>query len=281
MDAARFSAQRLDELAELARPVSYASEQALPVLPALESILPNRSLQRGSTLLVQGGPGSHSLALALAAGASQAGSWVAVVGSNTLGVASAGELGVVLERLVLVASPPASLWPTVVAALIDAFDVVLVDWPDVPGNMARRLGMRTRERKAVLLPVASGLKGRPWNEAADVRLTVGHVRWQGIGWGYGRLAARQVEVETGGRRSPRPYRTVLWLPDERGGIRAEESGVREIGRHPAELIPFPTSGSRETQRGLSAGPDQAVQASGPPGKPVERQVATPSTFKIG
>lgn len=230
MDAARISsAEQLSELAELTRPVSYASEQALPVLPALESILPNRSLQRGSTLVVQGGPGVHSLALALAAGASRSGSWVAAVGLPSLGVASGAELGVVLERLILIAPPPATLWPTVAAALIDAFDVVLVDWPGISGNLARRLGMRTRDRRSVLIPVASG-GGGAWNEAAEVRLTVDNASWQGLGAGYGRLTARRLEVTTGGRRAPRAYRTRLWLPDVRGQV--AEDPV-------AEPIPFP------------------------------------------
>lgn len=221
MDAARItSAERLGELTELARPVSLASEHALPVLPALESILPSGSLQRGFTLSVQGGPGTNSLALALAAGASRAGSWVAAVGIPSLGVASAAELGVVLERLILIAPPPASLWPTVAAALIDAFDVVLVGWPDVSGAMARRLGMRNRERKSVLIPVSSGSRSS-WNESADVRLTVSGSHWEGLGSGYGRLTARRLEVETGGRRSPMPYRTTLWLPDGEGRVRVE------------------------------------------------------------
>ncbi|MEX0791254.1 MAG: hypothetical protein WD178_10805, partial [Actinomycetota bacterium] len=163
MDAARTtSAERLGELAELTRPVSLAGEQAIALLPALESVLPSGSLQRGFTLSVQGGPGTNSLALALAAGASQAGSWVAAVGIPSLGVASAGELGVVLERLILIDPPPAPLWPTVAAALIDAFDVVLVGWPDVSGTMARRLGMRNRDRKSVLIPVVSGIRSS-WN----------------------------------------------------------------------------------------------------------------------
>lgn len=222
------SAERLSELAELARPVSLATEQALPVLPALESVLPNGALQRGFTVMVQGGPGASSLALALAAGASRAGSWVAAVGIPSLGVASAAELGVVLERLILIAPPPASLWPTVAAALIDAFDIVLVEWPEVPGSMARRLGMRTRDRKAVLIPVASTPRSN-WNEAADVRLTVKKASWQGLGAGYGRLCARRLEVETAGRRSPMPYRTALWLPDNEGRVSAEA----------AQPIPFP------------------------------------------
>ena len=238
------SAERLSELAELARPVSLAFEQALPVLAALEPLLPHGNLQRGSTVLVEGGTGLHSLALALAAEASKAGSWVAAVGIPSLGVASAAELGVVLERLVLITPPPDSLWPTVAAALIDAFDVVLLGWPEVSGSMARRLGMRTRDRKSVLIPVAAGPGGRNWHEAADVRLAVNNASWQGLGWGHGRLAARRLEVETGGRRSPRPRRTVLWLPDNRGRVTAEPR--RGIGpyngpRPVADPIPFPAA----------------------------------------
>lgn len=229
MDAARItSAERLGELTEVARPVSLASEQDLPLLPALESILPSGSLQRGFTLSIQGGPGTNSLALALAAGASKAGSWVAAVGIPSLGVASAAELGVVLERLILIAPPPAALWPTVAAALIDAFDVVLVGWPDVSGSMTRRLGMRNRDRKSVLIPVATGVRSSwngahsHWSEAADVRLTVSRSHWEGLGAGHGRLTARRLEVETGGRRSPMPYRTTLWLPDGKGRVRVEQ-----------------------------------------------------------
>lgn len=251
MDAARTtSAERLGELTELARPISLAGEQALPLLPALESILPSGSLQRGFTLSVQGGPGTSSLALALAAGASKAGSWVAAVGIPSLGVASAADLGVVLERLILIAPPPAALWPTVAAALIDAFDVVLVGWPDVSGAMARRLGMRNRDRKSVLIPVASGIRSHwsahsywsahshwgahsHWNEAADIRLTVSRSSWEGLGDGHGRLTARRLEVETGGRRSPMPYRTTLWLPDGEGRVRVEHpDNVRPIATVP-------------------------------------------------
>lgn len=230
MDPVRISsAEQLGELAELVRPVSLANEQVLPLLPGLENILPNGSLQRGYTLSVQGGPGANSLALALAAGASQAGSWVAVVGIPSLGVASAAELGVVLERLIFIAPPPAALWPTVAAALIDAFDVVLAGWPEVSGHMARRLGMRTRDRKAVLIPVATGARS-PWNEAADVRLTVSGSRWEGLGAGHGRLSARRLVVETSGRRSAIPYQSTLWLPDGNGRVRLEQlpDNVRPI-----------------------------------------------------
>lgn len=221
MDAlSRSSAERLKEIAGRARPVSLAEEQALPVLPALERVLPKGGLQRGCTVTVQGGPGANALGLALMAGASGAGSWVAAVGMPSLGIASAAEMGVVLERLILVAAPPAQRWPKVVASLLDSFDLVLVNWPGVPADMVRRMGLRARERRAVLISIA-GL-GEPWHEAADLRLTVRRSRWEGLGSGHGRLRARRLEIETAGRRAPMPRRTTLWLPDQSGRV-AEEA----------------------------------------------------------
>lgn len=219
MDAARSaSVERLRDVAELTRPVSMAEEQSLPVLPALEGMLPRGVLQRGFTVSVQGGPGTNALALALMAGASGAGSWVAAVGMPSLGIASAAEMGVALERLILVAAPTTQRWPTVVASLIDSFDLVLVNWPGVSAAMVRRLGLRTRDRRAVLISVASAGRGQSWHDAADVRLTVRSARWEGLGSGHGRLAARRLEVETSGRRSPVSLSTTLWLPDKSGQV---------------------------------------------------------------
>src|SRR5690606_2275813 len=63
----------LRRAAEQAAPVSLAGERVLPVLDALASLLP-AGLRRGVTATVEGGPGSTSLALALGAAASAAGS---------------------------------------------------------------------------------------------------------------------------------------------------------------------------------------------------------------
>ncbi|HVM54602.1 MAG TPA: hypothetical protein VM262_15550, partial [Acidimicrobiales bacterium] len=59
----------LRRAAELATPVTLAGERALPVLGALEPLLP-AGLRRGVTATAGGGPGATSLALALGAGAS-------------------------------------------------------------------------------------------------------------------------------------------------------------------------------------------------------------------
>src|SRR5205807_5430750 len=108
--------------------------------------------------------GSTSLALALAAGPSSAGSWCAAVGAPSLGLMAAAELGVDLARFPLVAAPPPAEWPTVVAALLDAIDVVLA-WPPpyLRAGHARRLMARARERGAVLMVPGSF-------DGADVRL---------------------------------------------------------------------------------------------------------------
>ena len=206
----------LRRAAEHAKPVSLAGERSLPVLGALESLLP-AGIRRGATATVEGGPGSTSLAFALGAAASQAGSWVGVVGAPALGLLAATELGIVPERMLVVAEPPARSVATVVAALLDAVDVVYVG-ADVAGADARRLVARAREREAVLIPIRTR-----WPLAADVRLTVADPEWH---W-RGRLVARRVHVTASGRGVyARERHASLWLPDETGAV-ALASGTAE------------------------------------------------------
>ena len=203
--------------AELVGPgVTLADERLLPVVPALRPLLPGRGLRRGTTVAVSR---SAALALALVAGASAAGSWVAAVGLPDLGIVAAAETGVALERLALVPAPGARAWPTVVAALLDAVDVVLVRSPArLPAAQARRLAARARERGAVLVPLGA------WSEPADLRLAVTASAWQGLGQGHGALRARQVEVAVTGRgHASRERRALLWLPGSDGAIAAAGS----------------------------------------------------------
>ena len=196
-----------------------AGERLLPVLALLEPLFPAGGLRRGSVVSVVG---STSLALSLLAATSAQGSWCAAVGLPSLGLAAAAELGVVLERFPMVASPGrgsgAGGWAWVVAALVDAFDVVLARPPSgVRPADARRLTARARERGAVL--VLSGASGA-WPEAAEVQLTLASSVWEGVGRGHGRLRGRRVEVVAGGRgAATRERRVELWLPHPEGGIR--------------------------------------------------------------
>ncbi len=190
-------------LREIVEPVSLAGERVLPVQPCLSGLLPGDALRRGSTVAVEG---STSLAMALVALSSASGSWCAVVGLPSLGLMAAAELGVVLERLALVPEPGSS-WPSVVAALLDAVDAVVVRPPaSARPAHARRLSARARERGAVLVPLG------PW-DVADVRLAVTRCEWEGLGLGHGHLRARRLEVRARGRgAAARPRQEWVWLP---------------------------------------------------------------------
>jgi hypothetical protein len=203
-------------------PAEPAGQRPLPVLPPLAPLLPHGALRRGSTVVVQGAP---SLLLALLAGPSQAGSWCAVVGVPALGLVAAAEAGVALDRLPLVPVPGAD-WASVAAALLDALDVVVVaPQSRVRDGDARRLAARARQRGSVLVPF--GVRAGGW-EGADLWLTVGDARWEGLGDGHGHLRARQVEVRCAGRGSAtRPRRARLWLPAPDGGV------------SPASVVPIP------------------------------------------
>jgi hypothetical protein len=104
-----------------------------------------------------------------------------------------------------------------VAALLDAFDVVLVRSPSGSGRGlrlgdARRLSARARERGAVLVHVGADVEG------ADVRLTTERPEWHGLGDGHGHLTGRVVDVVAGGRgAASRERRVRVWLPAPDGG----------------------------------------------------------------
>lgn len=203
--------QRLARVAERARPVSLAHERLLPVLPAIAGLLPDGGLRRGSTVAVAG---STSLALALAAGPSGAGSWCAVVGTPSLGLVAAAELGVALERFPLIAVSGRA-WTRAMAASLEAFDLVLA-WPiaGLSGAEVRRLSALGRERGAVVVACGPG-----WPERADLRLEAVRSDWLGLERGHGRLRARRLEVMVTGRgASSVGRRAVLWLPGADGGV---------------------------------------------------------------
>jgi Mrp family chromosome partitioning ATPase len=199
-------------------PVVLARDRALPVLDALAPLLPD-GLRRGSTVSVAGGPGATTLALALAVAASAEGSWTAVVGAPSVGLASALEVGLAPERLLVLAEVRRDVWATVVAALVDSVDLVLVSAPRAAPGDARRLAARARERGAVIVALPRGGEGW-WPVGPDVRLGVGATSWSGpAGGGAGRLVARRAEVVSGGRGAAgRERRAALWLPGPDGTV---------------------------------------------------------------
>ena len=217
-------------LGDRLRPLAGAEERVLPVPEPLARLLPQGGLRRGSTVAT-GGAGATSLGLALAGPVTASGSWVAAVGLDHLGLLAAAELGVDLERLLLVVDPGPQAWASTVASLLDAVDLVLIGAPErVSVSVQRRLTSRARERGSVLLQVGGSTTG--WAHAPDLVLAGSESRWMGLGPGHGRLQARRMEVAVTGRRgADRPRRASLWLPGPDGIITAIEPVV------PAEPTP--------------------------------------------
>lgn len=200
-------------------PGSHA--RLLPVHGSLAGLLPAGGLERGETLVVGG---STSLVLALLAEASRAGGWAAFVGLPRVGVLAAHELGLDLTRLVLVPAPGPD-GPTVVAALLDGVDVVVVGDVALTDADRRRLSARARERDAVLVSTT------PW-PGAHVTLTAEIARWEGLGRGEGRLRSRRLTVRGGGRgAAARGWTTEVVVPPPAGSgsavTRAGESAQDE------------------------------------------------------
>jgi len=171
-------------------PLVLARDRTLTVPGPLGAVIP--TLTRGTVVAVGGrlGAGATSTALGLAAAATAAGEWAALVdGSGSLGALAAAEGGVDLARFVVVRDVPRERWATVVAALLDGVSVVIAEMPrGVRPADARRLLARARERSAVLVALAADV--RAWPVEAGMRIVAAGGVWSGLGEGDGTLAAR-------------------------------------------------------------------------------------------
>jgi hypothetical protein len=230
LELARGLLRRLEDRSASARPLVAPEPdgRVLPVAEPLARLLPAGGLRRGSTVALPEAPGATSLLFALIAEASAAGAWAAVVGRPELGMVAAAEAGVRLERLALVPEPGADLM-AVTVALLDGMDVVAVAGAGRAGVRAadrQRLAARARQRGAVL--VALG----PW-AGADIELSCVDTRWQGVGAGSGRLAARQARVRLRGRGVAPGGRSADMLLPAPGGVAvaaAERPGAERVER---------------------------------------------------
>ena len=182
--------------------------RSLPTNDALARLLPGGALKQGAAYSVLG---STSLAMALLAAASEAGSWCAVVGVPDFGIEAAAGMGIDLERLVLVPAP-GDQWLPVTAALLDVLTLVVLRPPARIGDAAAsRLAARLRQRGATLVTLGD------WPQS-EAQLRVTDSRWSGIGDGHGCLRGRQVTVAVSARSDvARTGR--LWLPDAEGRLR--------------------------------------------------------------
>ncbi|MBJ7308105.1 MAG: hypothetical protein JHC63_09630 [Acidimicrobiia bacterium] len=202
----------LHELAEQIRPVVLARQAVLPVCGPLEQLIPDGGLMRGSTIAV-GGVGATSLALQLITAASKNGSWVAVVGLSDLAPVAVLEAGLDAERVAFIDPGGSGRGVDVVAALVGAIDIVVLDSRlSLRDSDTRRLGSRLRERGSILVVVSPG--DEPTSQwSSDLVFTVRDSRWEGLGCGHGHLRSRRVRVGVGGRgRASRNMQHELLLP---------------------------------------------------------------------
>ncbi|WP_254716379.1 hypothetical protein [Actinomadura sp. WMMB 499] len=265
--------------------------RAVPVLPALRAVLPV-GLRAGS-LVGLDGPGAASLGAALVAGASRhggpdgTGGWCGVVGLPAFGVRAAAGMGAAPERLLLVDEPGAR-WADVVAALLEAVDLVLLRPPGRTDPAAvRRLSALARRHGAVL--ALAGAVGWP---GVRLRLRTAAPSWEGLGTGHGRLRGRRAEVVAEGRDAPGAGRRArLWLPAPDGTVAPDDARpalqiVREPGGvsdgAPVHRLPAPVDGpARDPRHGRSPeepGPERHVSQPGTTHP--ERRAAQPGTSPL-
>ena len=215
-----------------------ANEDVVHLSPALAATFGTEGLRRGSTVLIQGdkGTGAISLALAVVARGTSDGLWCSVVGPLDLGIVAGVELGVDLDHLIVVDTPRTRL-ATVLGALVDGCDVVMLRLPlALTRQEMLRLSARARQRRVLLLLVRDVRShANAWADAPEITAVVCSSDFVGIANGSGRIAARRIVVETRHRRGVDNAGPVaLWLPSPGGELRVERDGVEgTVPRIPA------------------------------------------------
>ncbi|MEM9564456.1 MAG: hypothetical protein AAGA93_17670 [Actinomycetota bacterium] len=244
------------DLEQRVTPVTRAGLRLLPVPELLEPLFPGGGLQRGWSVGVSG-VGGWSLALALLGPVLRGDGWAAGVGVEELGLVAGDELGVPLQRLLLVETPGEARQAEVVAALVEVVDVVcLGPVGSFSTRDARRLAARAREQEAVLVHLDGG---RSWPQGLDVILDVTPGPWIGLESGHGHLRARPVTITATGRRAMAQRRRVEVLLPGPGGALASPSVLVPDGREVGVPSPSPLPPSSPSPAGL--GVDDEVPTS--------------------
>jgi len=217
------------------------TDSALPLSEAFAEILPS-GLLRGQVVACQG-PAAYSVALGLVSRAISVGSWLAMVDLEQVSPEVLVEFDIPLHRVVGVSTgdDPAN----VLSAVFDGFDIVIIPAFRYRGALARRIAQRIRAKGVTVVVVDDNNEIRAGDTASlgDIALVGSDIRWEGIGWGTGRLLARHLTVSATGRRSPRPLRSEMQLPPDSGTDLKwfqddETDGVDELADVAAESEEF-------------------------------------------
>jgi hypothetical protein len=256
--------ERLDAVERRAVPANARAAGTVPVPEPLAGLLPG-GLHRGEAAALTTRHGEQHpdyLALALLAGALDAGLWCAVVGVPDLGLAAlAGMLGpalpaepdpgsaadrtarrqAALDRLLLVPDP-GDRWAQTLAVLADGVDLILVrPLTPVSTEVADRVDARLRPTRSpsptdgVPMHCAALLVLGGW-PSAQLSLRITRADWTGLDGigptaGAGRLTGcRATVVAQGWATAGRPRAARLWLPDATGSVRALSDDPRTGAR---------------------------------------------------
>ncbi|MFF2552539.1 hypothetical protein ACFVUS_16155 [Nocardia sp. NPDC058058] len=198
---ARVSPQMAEEVGARALAESLRRD-ALPVPAALESLLPEGGLAKGSVVRYSGG---NALLSGLLAAVTGSGGHAAVIGLPRFGLLAAAEMGARLERLAVVADPGSD--PLEVASvLLDGLDLVVLglNGARVPMSRTRVLTARARNRGSTLV-----VTGGSW-AGPVLRIDTRVDEYSGLGRGRGRLRTLRLDVSVQGRSAqPRTGKLAL------------------------------------------------------------------------
>lgn len=205
----------LEALATAVQPTSPGVDRMLMVPGPLGSLLPGGGVRLGSVVLLDGplGAGVMSISLQLAAAATAFGGWAAMVDDEeTPATPAAVELGVVLERFLVVRHVPVARWATVVAQLSDAVALVVCRVPQgLTLGTARRLVARARRRGTILVVTGA------WPGESGLRIKVERSTWRAqVGEPGAPLGDRLVHLVVEGHGRPGAPRSIP-LADQRVG----------------------------------------------------------------
>jgi len=219
-----FPTHQLADVVKIA-PVVLAKELLMPVPEVFHQVLPGTGLQRGWTTHVAGSASGGVFAWAMLSEVTRSGGWVAAVDIPGISLAAASEVGVSVERVLVISGVDAQSWAATMGALIGSVDAVIYGAPRhrIQPSAHRKLVSRCRERGTVLMQLTCGHSTRqssPPPVEADISFEVQPVRWAGLGKGYGRLESRTISVSVSGRRAQgRVRRGTFMLPDVDGSVR--------------------------------------------------------------
>ncbi len=170
-------------------------ESGLPTAPQLRPLLPGGALRKGAPTAVHG---SLQLALALLLGVSSSGAWCGAIGLPELGAEAVAQLGLALDRFVLVPDPGRHAL-SVTGMLSEVLTAVVLCPTQRPAaGEIERLSARLRDHGTALVVVGD------WPRS-DTALHVTGSRWSGLGAGHGLLEMQELAVRSVDRRGGRTH----------------------------------------------------------------------------